>query len=118
MAPGGNSGGGGTTAEITALNQFSAAARDAADNISSALSTMIGNLSAKFPSYVGEGGSAFQATVPIVDHEMTKLHQALFSMADDVKTAGVRYAAADESQAREVHNAKAAVSDLTSKLGG
>lgn len=106
----------GTRAEIAALNSFASAAEQAADNINRNLETLLGNLAPLHSTWKGQGGNAFQATSEAVHVEMAKIHQLLREMANDIRSAGMKYAGADDDQAREMGNIQAATSDITAGL--
>jgi WXG100 family type VII secretion target len=105
-----------TRAEVAALGSFATAAEHAADNISRNLQTLLGNLSTLHGNWQGEGGNNFRATSDVVNQQMTKIHQLLYSMASDVRTAGTKYASADQDQGREMRNIQAATTDITAGL--
>jgi WXG100 family type VII secretion target len=105
-----------TRAEIAALHSFASAAEQAAGNIDGNLRTLLGNLSTLHGTWQGQGGNNFRVTSDVVNREMTRIHQLLNEMANDVRTAGIKYSGADEDQGREMSNIQSATTDITAGL--
>jgi WXG100 family type VII secretion target len=105
-----------TRAEIAGLQSFASATEQSANDISRNLQTLLGNLSTLHGNWKGHGGDNFRVTSDTVNREMTKIHQLLTEMANDVRTAGIKYAGADSDQGREMRNIQAATTDITAGL--
>lgn len=107
-----------TTTDAAVMAQFAGRAEEVSNSLTTAINSLMNNLSTLQSTWLGRGGTAFTTTTQTVNAETTKLNQALLGISADIRTAGVNYTNADEEQGSQMNTVNSQATGITAGLTG
>ena len=107
-----------TTTDAAVMAQFAGRAEEVSNSLTSAINSLMNNLSTLQSTWLGRGGTAFSTTTETVNVETTKLNHALLGISADIRTAGVNYVQADDEQHGQMNTVNSQATGITAGLTG
>lgn len=89
---------------------------DVADQLTTMLNTLMGNLTPLYDAWKGAGGSSFQEVRQRFDSDMARLNASLRSIAEAVGSSGRDYTVSDEEMRSEMTQAGATAGQISQAL--